>query len=72
MNPGKVLVVIGLSIASVGLVVWLAGDRIRLFRLPGDIVTERPGFGLYIPIVSMLLLGVVASAIAFIFRMLSR
>ena len=42
---GKWIVVIGLIVAGVGLVVWLAGKSGLPFgSLPGDISVERPGF----------------------------
>ena len=65
MNPGKVLVVVGLAVAVVGAILWL-GDGVkwlRLGRLPGDIAIERDGFNLYIPITTMLLLSLLLTGI---------
>ena len=57
---GKVLILIGLALVVVGLV-WLAGERLGLGRLPGDIVVEREGFRLYIPLMTSLIVSVVLS-----------
>ena len=61
---GKIIVGIGIFLVVVGLVVWFAGDRLTWFgQLPGDIKVERPGFRLYAPITSMILLSIVLSLI---------
>jgi DUF2905 family protein len=51
-----VLVVVGLVIVGVGLLAVLG---VRLGRLPGDIVIEGERGGLFIPIVTSLILSVV-------------
>jgi hypothetical protein len=45
---------------------WL--KRMGLFRLPGDIVIDRPGFKFFFPITTMLILSVVISVIAWAMR----
>jgi hypothetical protein len=61
---GKLIVGIGLFLVVVGLVVWFAGDKLTWFgQLPGDIKIERPGFRLYAPITSMIILSIVLSII---------
>lgn len=63
-NIGKIIVIIGILLVIVGLVVWLAGDKLGwLGHLPGDIRIERPGFGCYFPITTMILLSIVLSVI---------
>ncbi len=57
-QAGKALVVVGLGIAAIGGLVWLGVFRwLRLGRLPGDLAVERPGFGFYFPITTMILIG---------------
>jgi DUF2905 family protein len=53
---GKVLIVIGLVIAGVGLLAVLG---VRIGRLPGDIVIEGERGGLFIPIVTSIVLSIV-------------
>jgi H+/Cl- antiporter ClcA len=56
---GKIIVGVGALLIVVGLAVWFAGDKLSWFgNLPGDIRIERPGFRLYIPITTMILLSV--------------
>jgi DUF2905 family protein len=56
MSPdlGKVLIVVGLVVAGVGLLAVLG---IRIGRLPGDIVIEGDRGGLFIPIVTSIVLS---------------
>jgi hypothetical protein len=44
-------------------VIWLAGERIGLGRLPGDILIESDNFRLYIPLASGLIVSVALSLI---------
>lgn len=63
---GKLLIFIGLALIVVGLI-WLAGERLGLGRLPGDIVVEREGFRLYIPLMTSLIVSVVLSLALWLF-----
>jgi hypothetical protein len=65
---GLVLITLGILLAVVGLLVWV-GALSWFGRLPGDIRVERPGFRFYAPIVSMLILSLVLTALlAFVRR----
>ena len=61
MEIGKTLIVVGAVLLGAGLL-WLAGSRLGLGRLPGDIIIERENFRLYIPLGTCLLVSVVVSA----------
>jgi hypothetical protein len=63
---GKVLIFLGLALIVFGLI-WLAGERLGLGRLPGDIVVERDGFRLYIPLMTSLIASVVLSLLFWLF-----
>ncbi|UYZ60787.1 DUF2905 domain-containing protein [Hymenobacter latericus] len=69
---GKLLVIIGLGVVVLGAIIWLGGGSLFSWfgRLPGDIRIERPNFRFYAPIVSMLLLSLVLSAIMWLVRRL--
>jgi len=54
---GKALIFLGLALVVLGLV-WLAGERLGLGRLPGDIVIEREGMRIYIPLMTCLIVSV--------------
>ena len=58
-NLGKMLVSLGALLIVVGLILWLAADKPSWFgRLPGDIHIERPGFQLYAPLMTSVLLSI--------------
>jgi hypothetical protein len=63
----RILIGIGALIILIG-IAWPWLRQLPLFRLPGDIVIERPGFRFFFPITTMLLLSLVLSAIAWLFR----
>lgn len=63
-NAGKVIFGIGLILVIIGLGLWFLGDKLSWFgHLPGDIRVERPGFRLYAPITSMVIISIVLSVI---------
>lgn len=63
----KALIVTGIVILLAGLL-WPWLSQLPLGRLPGDITIERPGFTMYFPITTMLLVSVILSIIAWLFR----
>jgi hypothetical protein len=63
----RTLVILGAVILLAGLL-WPWVRRVPLFRLPGDIVIDRPGFRLFIPLATMLLVSLVISLLAWLFR----
>ena len=74
MSPqvGKLLVLLGLVLVTLGAVIWFGGGSIFSWfgRLPGDIRIERPGFRLYAPVVPMLLLSLLLSVVLWLWRRL--
>ena len=65
MNVGKVLVLIGLAIAGLGLLVMLG---VPLGRLPGDIAIRRGSFSFYFPVVTSIVLSILLTLILSLFR----
>lgn len=58
----RLLITLGIALVLAGIAwPWLA--KLPLFRLPGDIVIERPGFRFYFPITTSLLLSLLLSLI---------
>ena len=56
---GKMFVSIGVLLTVVGLMLWLAADKLSWFgRLPGDIHIDKPGFQLYAPLMTSLLMSI--------------
>ena len=62
---GKLLVLLGLAIAAVGLAVMLG---VPLGRLPGDIAIRRGNFSFYFPIVTSIILSILLTLILSLFR----
>jgi hypothetical protein len=52
----KALILAGVVLVAGGLIV-LAAQRFGLGRLPGDIVIERDGFTLYLPLATSLIVS---------------
>ena len=63
----RLLIAIGASLIFLGLT-WSWLRRLPLFRLPGDIVIDRPGFKFFFPITTMLLISALISLLAWILR----
>lgn len=63
----RLLIVVGLLLLVAGLLwPWLA--RLPLGRLPGDLVIDRPGLRIFLPFTTMLVVSVVLSLLAWLFR----
>jgi hypothetical protein len=55
---GKWLIIVGLGLAGLGLLFWLAGKwGLPLGTLPGDIHVDRPGFSFRFPVVTCIILS---------------
>ncbi len=63
----KLLIIAGLALVALGLL-WMAGERFGLGRLPGDFVFERDGLRIYVPVATSLLLSLVLSLAFWIFN----
>lgn len=63
----RLLVAFGTVLVVAGLL-WPWLKRLHLFHLPGDIVIDRPGFKLFFPITTMLIISVALSIIAWLIR----
>jgi Protein of unknown function (DUF2905). len=63
----RVLIVIGIVLVVAGLF-WRHLSALPIFRLPGDIVIDRPGLKLFFPITTMIVISLVVSLILWLFR----
>ena len=63
----RLLITIGLLIALVGLL-WPWITKLGLGRLPGDLRIDRPGFTLFAPFTTMLIVSVVLSLLIWLLR----
>jgi len=65
---GKMLIVLGLVIAGVGLLFTLGGKIPWIGRLPGDIYIRRKNFTLYFPLATSLLISIILTLLFMLFR----
>ena len=63
----RLLIWLGVIFVAAG-ICWPWLRRIRLFHLPGDIVVNRPGFQVYLPLTTMVILSIALSVVAWILR----
>lgn len=62
-NLGRVLLVLGLVVAGLGLLLILADRLPFLGRLPGDIAIQRDNFSCFFPIATMLVLSLLLTVV---------
>ena len=58
----RTLIIFGLVMVAAGLL-WPVIGKLGLGRLPGDIVIERPGFSLYLPVMTSLVISLALSVV---------
>ena len=63
----RVLIVLGLVLLAAGLL-WPWLSKLPLGRLPGDLVVDRPGFRLFAPFTTMIIVSVLLSLIVWLLR----
>jgi len=63
----RFLIIIGLLLLLAG-IFWPWLGKLPLGRLPGDIIIDRPGLKIYIPITTMIVVSALLSLIAWLFR----
>ena len=64
---GPILMLAGLAMLVAGALAW-TGALSWFGRLPGDVRIERPGFSLYAPITSMVVVSLVLSGLVALAR----
>ena len=62
MEFSRVLIGLGLLLLVAGLL-WPVLARLGLGRLPGDVVVQREGFSLYVPIATSIIVSIVLSLV---------
>lgn len=62
------LILLGLSIAAFGAILWLFSGVPFIGRLPGDIYVQRGNFTFYFPVVTCIVISIVVSLIFALMR----
>ncbi len=63
----RILIIIGIIIFLAGLL-WPWLGKLPIGHLPGDIVINRPGLKVYVPITSMVILSIIISFLLWLMR----
>ena len=63
----RTLIGLGIALILAGLL-WPYLIKLSLFRLPGDIVIDKPNMKIFFPITSMLLISLILTVIMWFFR----
>lgn len=68
MPAGKLLIISGLLLTAAGLFLTFSPKGFPLGKLPGDIQIKRDNLSFYFPLTSCLLLSLVATLLAWLFK----
>ncbi len=72
MNPlfslGKALIIIGLVIASIGILFVLTPKIPWLGDLPGDILIKKDNFRFYFPVTTCIIISIILTLLFYLFR----
>jgi hypothetical protein len=63
----RMLIAAGVLIALVGLL-WPWVSKLPLGRLPGDVMIDKPGFKLFAPFTTMIVVSLVLSLLVWLLR----
>ena len=72
MNPlfslGKVLIIIGLVIAGIGILLLLSPKLPWIGKLPGDILIKKDNFRFYFPLTTCIIISLILTLLFYLFR----
>ena len=68
MEIGKLLFILGLAIAVIGLIIWSGVGQRWIGQLPGDVHVNRGNFSFHFPIVTCLLISAILTFLFWLFR----
>jgi len=63
----RLLIIAGILLLLTGLL-WPWVGKLPFGRLPGDLLIDRPGLKIYIPLTTMIIVSLVVSAVLWLFR----
>ena len=63
----KILIILGILVLATD-ILWPWISKLPIGRLPGDIIIDKPGLKVYIPITTMILVSLIVSAILWLLR----
>ncbi len=69
---GKTFIFLGILFVVIGIIFTLSGKINWLGKLPGDIYIKRDNFTFYFPITTCIIISVILTIIAMLFRLIKR
>ena len=69
-SVARALIIAGATLLALGLLLYLSPSLPLLGKLPGDIRIERPGFRLYIPVTTCVVVSSILSVALWLFSRL--
>jgi len=63
---GKLLVILGVVVLTLGLLLMFSDRLPMLFKLPGDIIIRKKNFTFYFPITSLIIMNLILFLVLFI------
>jgi hypothetical protein len=67
-NPGKILIIIGLAIAGIGILMVFGPKIPWLGKLPGDILIKKENLRFYFPITTCIIISIILTLLFYLFR----
>lgn len=68
-NAGLILILFGAVFVIAGIFLYAGGNLSWLGKLPGDIRIVKPGYRIYFPITTCLLISIILSVLFYLIRM---
>ncbi|WP_201752188.1 DUF2905 domain-containing protein [Microvirga arsenatis] len=65
MEISRILIGLGLLLVLVGLL-WPVLEKLGFGRLPGDVLIQRDGFSLYVPLATSILVSLILSLVLWV------
>lgn len=69
---GKTFIFLGIILVIIGIIFVLSGKITWISKLPGDIYIKRDNFTFYFPITTCIIISIVLTLIAMLFRLFKR
>ncbi|MGB9595578.1 MAG: DUF2905 domain-containing protein [Candidatus Poribacteria bacterium] len=69
---GKAFIFLGILFVIIGIIFMLSGKITWLGKLPGDIYIKRDNFTFYFPITTCIIISIILTALAMLFRLFKR
>ena len=65
---GKVLMILGLTLAGAGFLLWMGVGKGWLGKLPGDIAVQKGNFSFYFPITTCVVISIILTLVLWLLR----